>query len=102
MVKVLSGSIVDCGGWVLSCSTDIAGKVNMLFEFERQACVEIYTVIIAAGVELGSLEHIRLTGFCQCTLGNPKEWGTEIASVDLQIQAIGWRITSPSKGEWFL
>jgi hypothetical protein len=58
----------------------------MLFEFERKACVDIYTVLIAAGVELSQLGHIRLTELCQCTRSQPRDCGAEIASVDLEIQ----------------
>ena len=49
LVPVLTGAILGCGGWVLSRGANDTGTVNMLFEFERQACVEIYTMLIAAG-----------------------------------------------------
>jgi len=32
-----------------------------LFEFERQACVDIYSVLVAAGLELSQQGHIRFT-----------------------------------------
>ena len=86
LVQTLTGAILGCGGWVLSRGANDAGTVNMLFEFERQACVDIYTVLIAAGVELSQLGHIRLTELCQCTRSQPRDCGAEIASVDLEIQ----------------
>jgi hypothetical protein len=58
----------------------------MLFEFERQACVDIYSVMIAAGLELSQSGHIRFTELCQCTRNHQQECGSEIASVDLEIQ----------------
>ncbi len=58
----------------------------MLFEFERQACVDIYTVLIAAGLELSQNGHMRLTELCQCTRSQQRDCGAEIASVDLEIQ----------------
>jgi hypothetical protein len=58
----------------------------MLFEFERQACVEVYSLLIAAGLELSQNGHIRFTELCQCTKSNLKQCGTEIASIDLEIQ----------------
>jgi hypothetical protein len=60
--------------------------VNMLFEFERHACVDIYSVLIAAGLELSQSGHIRITELCQCTRSNNRTCGTEIASIDLEIQ----------------
>lgn len=86
LVQALTGAILGCGGWVLSRGSNDTGKVNMLFEFERQACVDIYTVLIAAGLELSQNGHIRLTELCQCTRSQPRDCGAEIASVDLEVQ----------------
>jgi hypothetical protein len=58
----------------------------MLFEFERQACVEIYSMLIAAGLELSQNGHVRFTELCQCTRSHQQECGTDIASIDLEIQ----------------
>jgi hypothetical protein len=86
LVQSLTGAILGCGGWVLSRGANDAGTVNMLFEFERQACIDIYTVLIASGVELSQNGHIRFTELCQCTCSQPNDCGAEIASVDLEIQ----------------
>jgi hypothetical protein len=86
LVQVLTGAILGCGGWVLSRGANDSGTVNMLFEFERQACIDIYTVLVAAGVELSKSGHICFTELCQCTRSRKKECGLEIASVDLEIQ----------------
>jgi len=86
LVQTLTGAILGCGGWVLSRGASDTGTVNMLFEFERQACVEIYSVMIAAGLELSQSGHVRFTELCQCTRSHQQDCGTEIASVDLEIQ----------------
>jgi hypothetical protein len=86
LVQSLTGAILGCGGWVLSRGANDTGVVNMLFEFERQVCVDIYTVLIAAGLELNQSGHIRFTELCQCTRSGKREFGAEIASVDLEIQ----------------
>ena len=86
LVQTLTGAILGCGGWVLSRGADDTGTVSMLFEFERQACVDIYSLMIAAGLELSQNGHIRFTELCQCTRNHQKECGTEIASIDLEIQ----------------
>jgi hypothetical protein len=65
----------------------------MLFEFERQACVDIYSVMIAAGLELSQSGHIRFTELCQCTRSHQQDCGTEIASVDLEIQTFPVALT---------
>ena len=50
LVQTLTGAILGCGGWVLSRGANDTGTVSMLFEFERQACVDIYSVMIATGL----------------------------------------------------
>jgi len=99
LVQTLTGAILGCGGWVLSRGANDTGTVSMLFEFERQACVDIYSVMIAAGLELSQSGHIRFTELCQCTRSNHQDCGSEIASIDLEIQTFpvemlhGGRIT---------
>jgi hypothetical protein len=70
LVQPLTGAILGCGGWVLSRGANDTGTINMLFEFERNACVEIYSLLIAAGLELSQNGHVRFTGLCQCTRSN--------------------------------
>lgn len=86
LVQTLTGGILGCGGWVLSRGASDTGTINMLFEFERQACLDVYSVLIAAGVELSQTGHRRLTELCQCTRNHPDDCSSEIASVDLEIQ----------------
>ena len=86
LVKTLTGGILGCGGWVLSRGASDSGTVSMLFEFERHACLDIYSVLIAAGLELSQYGHIRFTELCQCTRSRQQECASEIASVDIEIQ----------------
>ena len=88
LIRTLTGAIVACGGWVLSRSASDTGMVNFLFEFERVNCIEIYSVLIAAGLELSQSAHMRFTELCQCTSLAPQERGGEIASIDLEIQTL--------------
>lgn len=91
LVQTLTGAILGCGGWVLCRGADDSGKVTMLFEFERQACVDVYSLLVAAGLELSQSGHVRFTELCQCTHSHQAECGTEIASIDLEIR------TSPAE-----
>jgi hypothetical protein len=86
LVQTLTGAILGCGGWVLSRGANDTGGVTLLFEFERQTCVDIYSVLIAAGLELSQIGHTRFTELCQCTRLHPRNCGAEIASIDLEIQ----------------
>ena len=85
LIQTLTGAILGTGGWVLSRGANDHGTIHMLFEFERQGCVEIYTMLIAAGLELSQLAHLRFTELCQCTRSHHEDCGGEIVSVDLEI-----------------
>ena len=97
LVQCLTGAILGCGGWVLSRGANDTGMVNMLFEFERQACVDIYSVLVAAGLDLGPHGHMRFTELCQCTRSQPRDCGTEIASIDLEVQTYPSEIVTTAK-----
>jgi hypothetical protein len=86
LVRILTGGILGCGGWVLSRGTSDTGRINLIFEFERRTCVDIYTVLVASGIELTPNGHLRFTELCQCTRMGSHERENEIASVDLEIQ----------------
>jgi len=75
LVRTLTGGILGCGGWVLSRGANDSGTVNMLFEFERQQCLEIYSVLVAAGLDLSRSGHIRFTELCQCTRNHHEDCG---------------------------
>jgi hypothetical protein len=94
LVQSLTGAILGCGGWMLSRGANDTGKITMLFEFERQACVDIYSVLIAAGLELSQNGHIRFTEFCQCTRHQQRDCASEIASIDLEVQTYPIEMTS--------
>jgi|HubBroStandDraft_5_1064220.scaffolds.fasta_scaffold231036_2 hypothetical protein len=87
VIPTLTGAILGNGGWVLSRGADDSGHIHMLFEFERMYCVEIYTLLIAAGLELSQLAHLRFTELCQCTKSHYGDCGGEIVSVDLEIHS---------------
>ncbi len=88
LIQILTGTILGCGGWVLSRGVSDTGAVNFLFEFERRTCVDIYSVLIAAGLDLSQSGHVRFTELCQCTALNRPSCGREVASIDLEIQTV--------------
>jgi hypothetical protein len=45
-------------------------------------------------VELSQNGHIRFTELCQCTRSHQRDCGTEIASIDLEIQTYPMEVVS--------
>jgi hypothetical protein len=85
LIRILTGVIISCGGWVLSRGSTDSGLVRILFEFERIACVDIYGGLVGEGLELTRTGHLRFTELCQCTRSS-QDCGAEIASSELEIQ----------------
>jgi len=67
LLRFLTGAILSCGGWVLSRSLPGSDTAEISFEFAREASLEIYSALIAAGLELSRDAHISMTELCQCT-----------------------------------
>jgi hypothetical protein len=86
LVKSVTGAILTCGGWVLGRSASDSGLIDILFEFERGSCLEIYSVLIAAGLEMSHGAHLHFTELCQCTRLGQDDCRDEIVSVDLEVQ----------------
>lgn len=86
LMQALTSAVVGCGGWVLSQGVNDSGTVNVWFEFERKNCVNIYSELIAVGIELGQNGHFLLTELCQCTLNLKRNWSTDLASIKLEVQ----------------
>jgi len=66
-IRFLTGAIMACGGDVVSRRFDAAGEASIEFEFVRAVCVEMYSVLIAAGLDLTAESHLSLASLCQCT-----------------------------------
>lgn len=66
-VRFLTGAVMACGGYVLSRRFDAGESAAIEFEFARATCVEMYSVLIAAGLELSAQSHLSMAALCQCT-----------------------------------
>jgi hypothetical protein len=66
-IRFLTGAIMACGGDVLARRFDAGGAAAIEFEFVRAICVEMYSILIAAGLELSAESHMTLASLCQCT-----------------------------------
>jgi hypothetical protein len=67
VVPRLSGLIPDCGAWIRSRSYIEPGTARFVFVFPRDICVEIYSTLVSAGLQLTATSHALLTELCRCT-----------------------------------
>ncbi len=84
-IRFLTGAIITCGGWVLSRTMNGSDSAEISFEFARVVSIEIYSLLIAAGLELSRDAHIHMTELCQCTKALLDACGYDVARVRLVI-----------------
>jgi len=85
LVRYLTGALLACGGWVLTRTTQGNQAAGLDFEFARAACVEIYAVLIAAGLELSRDSHVQMADLCNCTRNLIETRAFDIARADLVV-----------------
>jgi hypothetical protein len=86
LIRFLTGAIMACGGEMLSRRFDPHGVAELEVEFSRIVCVEIYCILIAAGLELDRDAHLQLTVLCQCTRERSLETRDEPARLMLRVR----------------
>ncbi len=85
-VRFLTGAVMACGGCVLSRRFDANETAAIEFEFVRAMCVEMYSVLIASGLELTGASHSLLAALCQCTRETLEATAGDAVHVELTIQ----------------
>jgi hypothetical protein len=94
-VRFLSGAVMACGGYVLSRRFDTAGSAAIEFEFVRATCVEMYSVMIAAGLDLSAQSHLAMSALCQCTRETLEATAGDPVRVELTIRKAATSLTEP-------
>jgi hypothetical protein len=87
-VRFLTGAVLACGGNVLSRRFDPGDTAAIEFEFLRATCVEMYSLLIAAGLELTAQSHWSMATLCQCTRETLESTASDPVRVELTIQKL--------------
>lgn len=85
-VRFLTGAVMACGGCVLSRSLEAQAHYAIRFQFARAICVEMYGVLLAAGLHLSADSHRNLAALCQCTRETLESTATDLVYMDLTIR----------------
>ncbi|HEX4038947.1 MAG TPA: hypothetical protein VHX37_12885 [Acidobacteriaceae bacterium] len=88
-VRFLTGAVMACGGYVLSRRFDAGESAAIEFEFVRATCVEMYSVLIASGLELSAQSHLAMAALCQCTRETLEATAGDPVRVELTIRKSG-------------
>ncbi|HEV2464246.1 MAG TPA: hypothetical protein VGT04_10595 [Acidobacteriaceae bacterium] len=85
LVRFVTGALLSCGGWVLTRSTQGDHAAELDFEFARACCMEIYAVLVAAGLELSRDSHLQMAELYHCTNSLLETRAYDLARVSLTV-----------------
>jgi hypothetical protein len=86
LLPTLTSAFADCGGWILDRKTLSPTTMEFRIEIQLRAVVDLYSSILAAGLELTRAGHLGLTHLCTCrkNLAAPADLG-QIVGIRLEI-----------------
>ena len=66
LLPILTSAFADCGGWIADRKTLSPSTMEFRIEIQLRAVIELYSSIIASGLELTRAAHTTLTDLCTC------------------------------------
>jgi hypothetical protein len=94
-LRMLSLVLAPSGGWLLRHRKPAPGILQVVFEFERNAAIDIYVMLVALGLELTRNSHLLLTSYCQRSAGLSPGDTIQVASCELEIRELADEASSP-------
>jgi hypothetical protein len=85
-LPTLTSAFADCGGWILDRKTLSPSTMEFRIEIQLRAVIELYSSIIASGLELTRSGHLGLTHLCTCrkNLSTPTDL-SQIVTIRIEI-----------------
>jgi hypothetical protein len=86
LVPSLTSAFAECGGWVLNRKTLSPSAMEFRIEIQLRSVVDLYSSMLASGLELTRAGHLGLTHLCTCrkNLSTTNELG-QIVSIRIEI-----------------
>jgi hypothetical protein len=86
LLPTLTSAFADCGGWILDRKTLSPTTMEFRIEIQLRAVVDLYSSILASGLELTRGGHLGLTHLCTCrkNLATPADLG-QIVAIRIEI-----------------
>jgi hypothetical protein len=86
LLPTLASAFAECGGWILDRKTLSPSTMEFRIEIQLRAVLDLYSSILASGLELTRAGHLALTHLCTCrkNLSTPADLG-QIVAIRLEI-----------------
>jgi len=72
VLHAIKRALESCGCWLLEQSAIQSEQIDLQFEAQLRDVYELYSELIAAGVEMTKENHARMTGLCTLRNHNPR------------------------------
>jgi hypothetical protein len=66
LLPTLTSAFADCGGWILDRKNLSPSAMEFRIEIQLRAVVDLYSSILASGLELTRSAHLGLAHLCTC------------------------------------
>jgi hypothetical protein len=86
--KLFTAAMLDCGGWVLERTEPRNGHMSFLVEFACERSMNVYSALVALGIELSRHAHLSLTRLWQCARHGHCLRRLPVARIRIVIQAV--------------
>ena len=85
-LPTLASAFAECGGWILDRKTLSPSTMEFRIEIQLRAVIDLYSSIIASGLELTRSGHLGLTHLCiwRKNLATPTDLG-QIVTIRIEI-----------------
>ncbi|HXC94331.1 MAG TPA: hypothetical protein VNU92_01465 [Edaphobacter sp.] len=86
LLPSLTSAFAECGGWILDRKTLSPTMIEFRIEIQLRAVVDLYSSILASGLELTRSAHLGLTHLCMCrkNLSTPADLG-QIVTIRIEV-----------------
>jgi len=88
----LTTAFTHCGAWILERKTTSATIIEFRIEIQLRSIVELYSALVAAGVELTRNTHALLTDLCTCRHNLSRNYGPAATRGYLPSQVLTLRL----------
>jgi hypothetical protein len=86
LLPSLASAFAECGGWILDRKTLSPTTMEFRIEIQLRAVLDLYSSVLASGLELTRAGHLALTHLCTCrkNLSTSADLG-QIVAIRLEI-----------------
>jgi hypothetical protein len=85
VLPTLTSGFAECGGWILDRKILSPSTLEFHLEIQLRAVVDLYSSILASGLELTRNGHLGLTHLCTCRKNLSATEQCQVISIRIEV-----------------